>query len=110
MGAPLVEAEQDSSICIEELPEVVVGRERSWLTEQRLVPLEAAQHVAYPYDRPRALHRCSPLWPTIAVHRSAQPARAIGSGGSETVQGARRSRFSNQWCACGSSLKGGTSR
>src|SRR6267143_1202657 len=34
-----------------------MGRKGSQLTEQRLVPFEAAQHVAYPYDRPRALHR-----------------------------------------------------
>src|SRR5216684_6868062 len=57
VGAPLVEAEQDSSICIEDLPEVIMGRKGSRLTEQRLVPFEAARHVAYPYDRPRALHR-----------------------------------------------------
>ena len=29
----------------------------SRLTEQRLVPFEAARDVAYPYDRPRAFHR-----------------------------------------------------
>jgi hypothetical protein len=51
------EAEQDSSIRIEDLPKVIMGRRGSRLTEQRLVPLEAARHVAYPYDRPRALHR-----------------------------------------------------
>src|ERR1700730_16233210 len=34
-----------------------MGRKGSRLTEQRLVPFEAARHVAYPYDRPRALHR-----------------------------------------------------
>src|SRR4029077_5773081 len=57
VGAPLVEAEQDSSIRIEDLPKVIMGRKGSWLTEQRLVPFEAVRHVAYPYDRPRALHR-----------------------------------------------------
>lgn len=56
VGAPLVEAEQDSSICIQDLPKVVVGREGSRLAEQRLVPSEAARHVAYTYDGPRALH------------------------------------------------------
>src|SRR5689334_8256685 len=34
-----------------------MGGKRSWLTEQRLVPFEAGRHVAYPHDRPRALHR-----------------------------------------------------
>ena len=55
MGTPLVEAEQNSAIRIEDLPKVIMGGKRSRLTEQRLVPFEAARHVAYPYDRPRAL-------------------------------------------------------
>jgi hypothetical protein len=55
--APLVEAEQDSSICIQDLPKVIVGRECSRLAEQRLVPSQAARHVAHTYDCPRALHR-----------------------------------------------------
>src|SRR6266436_7324174 len=42
---------------IEDLPKVIMSRKGSRLTEQRLVPFEAARHVAYPYDRPRALHR-----------------------------------------------------
>src|ERR1051326_4314905 len=33
-----------------------MGRKRSRLTEQCLVPFEAACDVGYPYDRPRALH------------------------------------------------------
>src|SRR5580704_7375777 len=57
VGAPHVEAEQNSSIRIEDLPKVIMGRNGSRLTEQRLVPFQAARHVAYPYDRPRALHR-----------------------------------------------------
>src|SRR5216683_779295 len=57
VGAPLVEAEQNSSIGIEDLPKVIMGRKGSRLTEQRLVPFEAVRHVAYSYDRPRALHR-----------------------------------------------------
>jgi hypothetical protein len=57
VGAPLVEAEQDSSIGIEDLPKVIVGRKGSRLTEQRLVPFRAGRYVAYAYDRPRALHR-----------------------------------------------------
>src|SRR5580704_6263196 len=66
VGAPLVDAEQDSSICIEDLPKVIMGRKGSRLTEQRLVPFEAARHVAYSYDRPSALHRV-PLCGLILV-------------------------------------------
>ena len=56
MGTPLVEAEQDSSIRIDDLPKVVMGGERLRLTEQSLVPFEAVRHIAYSDDRPRALH------------------------------------------------------
>jgi hypothetical protein len=48
VGAPLVEAEQNSSIGIEDLPKVIMGRKGSRLAEQRLIPFEAARHVAYP--------------------------------------------------------------
>src|SRR4030095_7785556 len=70
VGTPLVKTEQDSSIRIEDLPKVLVVGRRSRLTEQRLVPLEAARHVAYANDRPRALHcvslrRC--LAPTCEI-------------------------------------------
>src|SRR5262245_16298557 len=57
VGAPFVEAQQHSPVGIEDLPKVVMGWKSRRLTEQRLVPLEAARHVGYPYDRPRALHR-----------------------------------------------------
>jgi hypothetical protein len=57
MGTPLVEAEQDSSIRIDDLPKVVMGGERLRLTEQHLVPFEAVQHIACRDDRPRALMR-----------------------------------------------------
>jgi len=56
VGAPLVEAKQDSSIRVEDLPEVSMGRRRLGPVEQRLVPVEAARHIAYPDNRPRALH------------------------------------------------------
>ena len=56
MGTPFVKAEQDRAIRIEDLPEVVVCGSRLRLAEERLVPFEAASHIAYPYDRPRALH------------------------------------------------------
>jgi hypothetical protein len=41
---------------IEDLPKVIMGRKGSRLTEQRPVPFETDRHVAYSYDRPRALH------------------------------------------------------
>jgi len=43
-----------------------MSREGSRLTEQRLIPFEAARHVAYPYDDPRALRRV-PLCGLILV-------------------------------------------
>ena len=43
-----------------------MGRKGSRLTEQRLIPFEAARDVAYPYDGPRALHR-SPLRPNSCL-------------------------------------------
>ncbi len=39
--APLMETEQDRSIRINDLPEIVVGRRCNGLTEQRLVPFQA---------------------------------------------------------------------
>ena len=51
MGAPLVEAKQDSSIQVEDLPKVGMGWRRLRLAEQRLVPVEAARHIAYPDNR-----------------------------------------------------------
>ncbi|MDQ1636825.1 MAG: hypothetical protein QOF62_164 [Pyrinomonadaceae bacterium] len=57
--APLVEAEQDSSIRIEELTKVSMGRLCLGLTEERLVPFEATRHIAYADDRPGAFHDIS---------------------------------------------------
>jgi hypothetical protein len=59
VGAPLVEAEQDSSVRVEDLPKIIMRRKGGRLTEQRLVPAEAFRHVGYPYDRPGALHLVS---------------------------------------------------
>ena len=56
MGTPLVEAEQDRSIRVEDLPEVVMGGRGLGLAKQRLVPPEAARHIAHPDDCPRSLH------------------------------------------------------
>jgi hypothetical protein len=55
VGAPCAETEQNGSIRIEDLAKVITFREGSRLTEKRLVPFKAARHVAYPYDRRRAL-------------------------------------------------------
>jgi hypothetical protein len=55
--APLVEAEQDGSIRIQDLTKVVMARRRLGLAENRLVPFEAARHVANADDRPCAFHR-----------------------------------------------------
>src|SRR5438093_3615561 len=57
--APLVEAEQDGSIRIQDLTKVVMARSRLELAEERLVPFEAAGNVAYADDRPCAFHRIS---------------------------------------------------
>src|SRR5206468_4458295 len=55
--APLVEANQDGSVCIQDLTKVVMARRRLGLAEERLVPFEAAGNVAYANDRPYAFHR-----------------------------------------------------
>ncbi len=60
VGAPLVEAKQGSSIRVEDLPKVGMGWRRLRLAEQRLVPVEAGTHIAYPDNRPRALHGVPP--------------------------------------------------
>jgi hypothetical protein len=54
--APLVKAEQNSSIRIQDLTKVVMARRRLGLAEERLVPFEAIRHIAYTDDRPDALH------------------------------------------------------
>src|SRR6266446_10642855 len=54
--ASLVEAEQDSSIRIEDLTKVRMARSCLGLAEERLVPFEATRHIAYADDRPGAFH------------------------------------------------------
>ena len=56
MRAPLVEAEQDGSVRIQDLTKVVMARSRFGLAEERLVPSEAAWNDAYTDDRPCAFH------------------------------------------------------
>ena len=65
MRAPSVETEQDSSIRIEDLPKVVMGRKGRRLTEQCLVPLKLPGtsptpmivHVRF-IGSPRAAYSC----------------------------------------------------
>jgi len=57
MRAPLVEAEQNGSIRIQDLTKVVMARKRLGLAEERLVPFEAGGNVGYADDRPCAFHR-----------------------------------------------------
>src|SRR5262245_31559380 len=57
--APLVEANQDGSIRVEDLAKVVMSRRRLGLAKERLVPFEAARHLFHANDRPCAFHRIS---------------------------------------------------
>ena len=59
MRAPPVQAKQHGSIRIQDLTKVVMAWRRLGLTEERLVPFEAAGNVAYADDRPCAFHRIS---------------------------------------------------
>src|SRR5882762_4163285 len=54
--APLVEAEQDSSVRIDDLTKIGMVRSSLGLAEERLVPFEATRHIAYADDRPGAFH------------------------------------------------------
>src|SRR5580765_9066238 len=60
VSAPLVEAEQDRAIRIENLTKVGMVRPSLALAEERLVPFEALRHVPHADDRPRAFHDISP--------------------------------------------------
>src|ERR1700758_3137846 len=57
--APLVQAEQDGSIRIQDLTKVIMAWSRFGLTEKRLVPLKAAGNVPHADNRPRTFHRSS---------------------------------------------------
>src|SRR5580658_4021450 len=59
MFTPRVQAEQDGPVRVEDLTEVVMSRGRLRQAKQRLVPLEAARHIANANDRPRASHGVS---------------------------------------------------
>src|ERR1700681_1539837 len=69
--APLVEAEQDSSIRIDNLTKVVMAWSCLGLGEERLVPFEATRHIAYADDRPRAFHDISPVGLTLKLSSGA---------------------------------------
>ena len=79
MRAPLVEAEQDGSIRIQDLTKVVMARRRLGLAEGRLVPVEATGNVADADDRPRAFHRSSAVGLTIQAQRRRPGDAAIGT-------------------------------
>src|ERR1043166_9105260 len=66
---PLVEAEQDGSIRIQNLTKVVMARRRLGLAEERLVPFEATGNVADADDCPRAFHRSSAVGLTTRAQR-----------------------------------------
>ena len=83
MRAPLVEAEQDGSVGIQDLTKVVMGRRRLGLAKERLVPFAAARNVPYADDRPCPfhgvcmLHRHRLLAVTPSGERGAGSAAAI---------------------------------
>jgi hypothetical protein len=54
--APLVEAEQDGSIRIQDLAPTVMGRTPLGLAKERLVPFEATSNVTNADNRPSAFH------------------------------------------------------
>src|ERR1700683_2828918 len=57
VGTPLVEAKQDRSIRVEDLPEVIVTGSRRRQAKERLVPLETGGHIGDANDRPRTPHK-----------------------------------------------------
>jgi hypothetical protein len=57
MRAPLVETEQNGSICIQDLTPALMDETHLPLAKERLVPFETGGNVAYADDRPCALHR-----------------------------------------------------
>lgn len=77
MRAPLMEAEQDGSIRIQDLTEVIMSRSRRGLPEERLVPSQAVGNVAYADDRSRSLH-CSPVVGLTQVRRRSPDYPPVG--------------------------------
>jgi hypothetical protein len=65
VGAPLVKTEQDGSIRVEDLSEVVMCGSRFLQAKQRLIPSEAASYIGNSNDRPCASHARSLVNPII---------------------------------------------
>src|ERR1044072_1843805 len=57
MSTPTVQAEQDRSICVEDLTEVVMSRRRLRQAKKRLVPPATGWHVVNTDNRPQTFHR-----------------------------------------------------
>ena len=54
--APLVQAEHDRAILVEDLTKVIMSRLCLGLAEERLVPFEAPRYIVYADDRPGTFH------------------------------------------------------
>ncbi len=54
MGSPLMQAEQNRAVRVDDLTEVFVGRSRLRQPQQRLVPGEAERDIVHPDDGPCA--------------------------------------------------------
>jgi hypothetical protein len=72
----LVEAEQDSSICVLNLTKVIMAWRRVGLPQKRLIPLKAAGNVTDADNRPYAFHETS----AIALVRMRATPKAFGVG------------------------------
>src|SRR5216684_3928273 len=77
--APLVEAEQDSSVRIEDLTKVVMAGSCLGLVEERLVPFEAARHISYADDRPGPFHDIPPVSLASELTRPLNPTRSVAA-------------------------------
>jgi hypothetical protein len=86
--APLVKAEQDGSIRIQDLCEVVVARRRLGLAEEGLVPFAAGRDIADANDRPCAFHRMSAV-------TYLRPNRSATAGFAETARFTTRLLFAS---------------
>ena len=56
MRAPLVQAEQNRAVVIQQLAPMIMGRSRLGLAEEALIPREAGGYISYANDGPGALH------------------------------------------------------
>jgi hypothetical protein len=80
MGAPLVQAEQDRSIRVENLTEVIMGRLCLGLAKERLVPFEATRYIAYADDGPGTFHRILPAGLMLRLSSGPQRAKKSANG------------------------------